>query len=82
MNRDKHLICKVLRYVSEKENGPLEFPSFSGFSAYQINNHVLLCSDAGYIELTVDNGLIDTPVGLIDRLTWSGHNALEGGLYT
>ena len=77
MNRDNHLICKILRYVAEKGNGPLEFPSFNGFSAHKIEHHVLLCNDAGFIELTGGNGLMGAPVGLIGRLTWSGHNALD-----
>ena len=46
------LIAAILRYVEEKGNGvELEQPKFADYTEAQVNYHVALCKQAGYLLL-------------------------------
>ena len=72
MQRDLKLIKQILRYVEKKDiggGGFLFHPDIEGYSSEQVEGHVKLCGDAGFIELNSQGHAI--------RLTWQGHDMLE-----
>ena len=70
MKRYKRLIRTILSYVEchGNEEGGLAPPEVSGFTPVQVQYHIKLCEQAGYIE---------TQSGYPRSLTWSGHDALD-----
>ena len=74
MQRKMELIYRILGYIAEQDTyGLIEFPSFPDYSAGEIEYHILLCEDAGFIETCKDGGGRKR----IKRLTWAGHQAFE-----
>ena len=72
MNRDTDLIKQVLKYVKCSGPGPRGFlfhPDIPGFSEEQVEYHVRLCDDAGYVRTN--------STGHLKELTWAGHDALD-----
>ena len=72
MQRDIELIKRVLKYVEKKDNGDGRFllhPEIEGCTPEQVAGHVLLCGEAGYVQLNRD--------GFALRLTWNGHDKLD-----
>ena len=79
MKRDWKLIYKILTYSCEKEYRPLEVPDFDGYSEHQVEYHLNLCEEAGFIKLTVAHQPPGQEPGLILGLTWKGHDKLDEG---
>ena len=76
MQRCMDLIFKLLEFTEEKNTcRPLPAPAIDGFTSEQIQYHVRLCDQAGY--LTIDNEhAIGKQPGIVE-LTWHGHEMLE-----
>ena len=76
MRRQMRLILKILAYVERAEHiGKISLPKCDDYSKDEIAYHVLLCADAGYLEIRkkdVGGAALD-----ITRLTWSGHETLN-----
>lgn len=69
MKRYMTLIRAVLEYV--ECHGDSEFlspPEVDGYTPAQVDYHIQLCEQAGYLE---------TQSGYPSALTWEGHNALD-----
>ena len=69
MKRHMNLIRAVLEYV--ECHGDSEFlapPEVDGYSPGEIEYHIQLCEQAGYLE---------TRQAYPRTLTWDGHNALD-----
>ncbi len=74
MKRDMNLIKLILKYVESEGDGQkfLEPPEFPDYSATQIEHHMDLCNQAGYIVGQLTGG------GIFPRaLTWAGYEALD-----
>ena len=72
MKRDLNLIKQILKYAECKgpgERGFLFHPEVAGCSDEEIEYHVRLCGDAGYVRIN--------STGHIIELTWDGHEALN-----
>ena len=72
MQRDMHLIKQILKYVERYGPGAkgwLEDPEIPGYTDDQIEYHIGLCKQAGYLAMH--------KVGRLKGLTWEGHNALD-----
>ena len=77
MKRHMKLIFQILEYIEiEKRNGnSVPLPEFEEYSRSEVEYHVKLCEEAGYIDtLTPSNGSM--PSAII-RITWDGHNTLD-----
>lgn len=77
MKRDMDLIREIL-FECEKQDGTGRMiqVKIEGHSDEEINYHLVLLTDAGFIEASV----LDTQIGPIVqplRLTWSGHEFLN-----
>lgn len=73
------LIGAVLAHVeTEQDNGGVTVPELPGYSPREIDHHVELCVEAGYLHAS---GSRATPgrvrYSTLLRLTWTGHNALD-----
>ncbi len=69
MKRRMALIQRVLEYAELNGNGHiLETPTVEGYSPVDVEYHIQLCGEAGYLRLTQ---------GQMVRLTWEGHNELD-----
>ncbi len=76
MKRHMKLIFKILEYV-ERSNGngdSIPSPEFDDYSRREVEYHVQLCSEAGY--LTVKKSYGPQAELLIFRMTWAGHEEL------
>ena len=67
MKRDMKLIHLILDYMERKNDGDqsIPLPSFDDYTSSQVDYHVALCVQAGFLnkrKLT---------------LTWTGHDKLE-----
>ena len=72
MKRDIELVKQILKHCERHAPGPRGFiyhPEILGYEIDVVEYHVRLCGDAGYLR--VNNS------GLIQELTWQGHEALE-----
>ena len=83
MRRSMNLIKKLLTHVEchATENGtPIHVPSIEGHSEIDVNYHVRLCVEAGFLKATP---LTQSPQGIglwhsgIFGLTWTGHDKLD-----
>lgn len=78
MKRNMELIRKILLAV---ESGELN-ESIEGYSDDEIKYHKVLAIDAGLLEGKVLNSISnrsDIPVNVfINRITWEGHDFVEG----
>ena len=71
MKRDMGLIKQILKFVEREapgEHGILFAPDIQGFTGEQVEYHVSLCFQAGYVAMFS---------GHIENLTWLGHNELD-----
>ena len=80
MKRDMKLIDHLLAYVEKRGKGiALERPEVPNYTAEQVQYHINLCYEAGFIHVcqvgNMDGGL---PLYDMLSLTWEGHNRLEG----
>jgi len=77
MRRHKKLIFLILQYVEQNvTNGDgVPLPEFNDYTRSEIEYHVRLCEEAGYID-TVVQEKSGPPIG-IQRLTWIGHEELD-----
>ena len=71
MKRDMELVRKILEAAEDFSgtSGNLLNNTIDGYTDEQIDHHLNIMSDAGYIVLA------KAPVSF--RLTWSGHNFLD-----
>ena len=81
MKRDMKLICKLLRFIRDNATGerknPINAPDFEPkYSAAQVNYHLGLCAQAGFVELAGDLVNEGKPYRIVG-LTWEGHNKIE-----
>ena len=79
MRREMGLIRRLLEYVETSETeDPLPMPEMQGCTRAQVQYHVRLCEEAGYLT-TVRTLKPQGPgrFGDIARLTWEGHEALD-----
>ena len=77
MRRKLSLILAILEFAEEKivpgrQKAPF-LPIIEGYEADDIDYHVELCGQAGYVEV------VQAPTGRceIRELTWAGHEALD-----
>ena len=75
MQRHRELILKLLEFAVDQTNGDVHPPEFSGYTAQQVQYHVELCSQAGYMEVRRLQG--KRRRYRIVSVTWQGHEALE-----
>lgn len=76
MKRRMKLIGLILKHVEQAPHtGEIQIPEFQDYTRNEVEYHVTLCSEAGYLDIVVDPR-DKTPV-MIHRLTWEGHEALE-----
>ena len=72
MKRDMELVKQLLKHCEENapgERGFLFTPEIPGFQVKQVEYHIKLCHQAGYIEVNRQ--------GMMVELTWSGHEKLD-----
>ena len=76
MKRYMKLIRKILEYVetakTTDDNVPL--PEFDDYRQCQVEYHVKLCEEAGYLVIVA--GQKRRPAA-ISRITWHGHEELD-----
>ena len=73
MKRNKKLILKILRFLRDNDGGT-DLPDFNGYTAAEVQYHIDLCQEAGFVRLT-ESSLMDEPSRYL--LTWAGHDMLE-----
>jgi hypothetical protein len=80
MKRDLDLIRKLLLKIEEKPDAQNVMPAaslaFPNYSKEQVNYHLLLLYEAGYID-GVTRPVRDTLTVEPRRLTWNGHEFLD-----
>ena len=78
MQRKMKLVRKILEYVEmSNTEDRLNVPEFDDYSEAEVQYHVGLCEEAGYLVLPQ---LREEPIRRfsgIFRLTWAGHEALD-----
>ena len=75
MKRNMKLICKILSYVEGKKLGEeIQIPKFENYPQCEIDYHVQLCDEAGYLEIVLNEY---KELAAIHRMTWAGHEKLE-----
>ena len=75
MQRHMKLILKLLEHATDQTNGEIHPPEISGYSHEQVQYHVELCEQAGYMEVRKINS--KRRRYRIVSVTWQGHEALE-----
>ena len=70
-----NLIRMILEYVEEKQSGPhkVSIPEFSDYRNCVVEYHVMLCQEAGYLEIIADGR---SPKSIL-RMRWAGHEKLD-----
>lgn len=79
MPRDMKLIWKILGYVSDEDHsygGEISIPNYEQHARGKVLHHLILCEEAGYIELNKEEKGSKKPTS-IKRMTWAGYEALE-----
>ena len=75
MKRKMKLIYKILKWAECNADGhPQPSPEMDGYRDPEINYHVGLCLQAGYLE--AEYRPVDQTYRII-KLTWEGHNELD-----
>ena len=84
MKRDLELVMKILEFV--EENSTLDQGvkvSLEGYDADQVDYHVLICEEAGFLvfskRIMPGQGsvrVVPNPE-FVGRLTWNGHDELS-----
>ena len=80
MQRKMKLIRRILEYTetsTSEERFPI--PEFDEYTEPEVHYHVGLCEEAGFLVLyqPTSTGLPRRFPGIV-RLTWKGHEALDG----
>lgn len=74
MRRKMKLIREILTYVEEQPaGGMIPIPEFDDYSQGDVSEHVKLCAEAGFLEITSHRGY---PTRIL-RMTWQGHEELK-----
>ena len=68
MKRDIRLIKRVLEHAEAHADGAALEVELDGIASHEVQYHVELCADAGFLK---------EKNGYVRNLTWSGHNALD-----
>jgi hypothetical protein len=79
MKRDMELIREILLMIESNKHGfasqKIEIP---GYTQEQIGYHAVLLGEAGLVKVhDITCMESDSPVGMISRLTWEGHEFLD-----
>ena len=84
MPRHLGLIALILEYVSKADknlSGTIDLPDeLPGYSRDQMFHHIMLCQEAGYLEIIVEVNPMCSKRKMpkeIIRMTWDGYEALE-----
>ena len=79
MKRQTKLILDILQYVEEHHvDDSISVPEFDDWSKTEVNYHVDLCVQAGYLDTPDPIYRSGIPVyQRISRLTWAGHEELD-----
>lgn len=83
MKRYMDLIREILRFVEREHCGEsLEIRNLDGYTCRQIQYHIELCVEAGYLHAEQSRDHCKDqhgryPIMLIQRLTWQGHEFLN-----
>ena len=83
MKRHMDLIHKILRQVEQEPLGTsIDIRCLEGYSCRQIQYHIELALEAGYLCAQKGEGNCNDqyghyPIMLIQRLTWKGHELLN-----
>ena len=76
MKREMKLIRMILAHVEQSRAiGGIPLPEFDDYRTCEIEYHVKLCEEAGYLD-TVVSPHDKMPVSIC-RMSWQGHEALE-----
>ncbi len=83
MRLQKKLLHKILRYAEENAKGQrLAPPEFECYDKNEINYHIGLCYEAGFLHVFHTPGSsISVDEYAIKNLTWAGHLELEERKY-
>lgn len=76
MKRDPDLIRKILIEIERGSGDGYMTVTVEGYSEEEINYHLSLLNDAGFI-VGVETRGDDKSNWMVSRLTWSGHEFLE-----
>jgi hypothetical protein len=79
MKRDMKLIKLILEYTeAEHIDQPLPVPELVDYSRLQIEYHIRLSEQAGYLE-TIDLVADEEDINILNiySLTWDGHDLLN-----
>lgn len=79
MERDCALIQWLLEHVAQKRTvAPTTVPNCKRYTQEQLNYHIGLCQQAGYLDADIVSGAEERfPRYGVRRLTWAGHEALD-----
>lgn len=76
MKRKMKLICMILAHAEKAPHiGGISLPELADYTEEEIQYHVKLCSQAGYLDIAIEPQY-KLPRH-IDSLTWEGHEALD-----
>ena len=75
MERNKTLICLILRMLNESQRASLGITEIDGYEPELVRYHLKLCRQAGFVDPPYQYP--DTKPVLNYTLTWQGHNALD-----
>ena len=76
MKREMKLIRMILAYVEKSRNiGDIQLPEFSDYRKCEVEYHVKLCEEAGYLHIRLSAH--DMRPESIIQMTWQGHEALD-----
>ena len=77
MKRDMDLIREILQAIEARPDEG-DVLQISGRTPKEVNYHIALLKDAGFVEATVDGDLSDAfSFAYVSRLTWQGHEFLD-----
>ena len=75
------LLQQILEYVERHEEaGPYKVPDFSKYSTDQINYHIKMCVEAGWLRngrSNIGGRGVHQYYTELGELTWRGHQELE-----
>lgn len=79
MERDFRLIMRILAYLAEtqtKLDQQVRIPEFPNYTPDEVQYHVGLCHQAGYVNAQFVGGSVSQFTHL-SLLTWEGHEKLD-----
>ena len=75
MERHWELIRAILEYTAHEGNGKnLQAPKVNGYTPEQVNYHIRLCEQAGYLD-SVE--FVEGSCYGVRSLLWAGHEKLD-----